>query len=833
MGNASSAISALTRVLYTPFSVLQGDSAGAAATYRCASAYAASCLLTTGGAQPTADVVVVNSTELSLLLAGQAHNIDNLGHSLTTQTPEETSGRATFFVPKLGFEVLESIVRTRLQAVEDMDAQLRTLGTLKQIDDVMLVAEGNRQLEVAEAELTRDDAAMAEAGRVAGLLTQEMGILQSKYDEYWADLKTNLQGAMKMERLKMQQLDAEVKKLEDAKKRKSFWGAIKSAFETIGGIIACALGAPELGVPLILDGVDSAVTAATNALGPPPADEDKDKQLHQTCVDTIENVKKLKEQAVVMSGLIHSLSTGTWQKATLAKELPFLTALDLDQSTFSQYMSAFALNLAATAGAQTSAALTSSVSQMSSTVQMMVKTLKAYYSAHMDQQHGELQHKLHAVRVTQLKDVLTSTAAAEAARSHVRDMVQAKRDKHALSALRAIAMQRRRFVDFALADPETAAAQMPSVWVDPPSSLAAASASAAATVVPLDTSKLLASAVSNYIFILRSQAARPSQQSPESCFVSYTVNATSHPQALNDLQGSGTLRLLFSPSGSQPSVPSSSSSGSGSGSGTGAAAAAWRFAYDASVQEMHVFVDLAETNADGTPSTVSLPAKTRVRIVKSGTDVRLASDATARRYMTEPNAFEYVYETDSECPLSSSSGASAGGQTTLLSSSGTSPSMYGAWNVAPALSAEQLAKVVRVRILLRVDHKVGSNRYGGVGSNNAGTTAQMLFGGARPSDGSCGAVHEKCQFVLTQGGSAEGCNAGFSAAARKKKTVTNSGVWLGVVVGMAVALCVTLVLAVWTGWRLVLHNKEAERQRQFFDKDTRHRAKSMERNLLP
>ena len=63
----------------------------------------------------------------------------------------------------------------------------------------------------------------------------------------------------------------------------------------------------------------------------------------------------------------------------------------------------------------------------------------------------------------------------------------------------------------------TAAAEMPSVWVEPPSSLALSTSSAP----PLDTSKLLAAAVSNYIYILRAQAATPSQQSPESCFVRY------------------------------------------------------------------------------------------------------------------------------------------------------------------------------------------------------------------------------------------------------------------------------------------------------------------------
>ena len=265
-----------------------------------------------------------------------------------------------------------------LQAVEDMDAQLRTLGELSQIDNVMLIAEGGRQLEVAEAELTRDDAAMAEAGRVAGLLTQEMGILQSKYDEYYGHLKTNMKASLAGEKLKIQQLVAEVNKLEKEKEKKTFWGAIKAAFETIGGAIACLLGAPEIGVPLILDGVDNAVSAAANALGPPPPDESKDKALHQTCLDTINNVGKLKQQAVAMSGLIHTLSSGEWKTDTLAKELPFLTALDLDQSTFGQYMNSFALQLATTTNAATGAALTSSVTQMGSTVQMMVKTLKAY-----------------------------------------------------------------------------------------------------------------------------------------------------------------------------------------------------------------------------------------------------------------------------------------------------------------------------------------------------------------------------------------------------------------------------------------------------------------------
>ena len=259
-----------------------------------------------------------------------------------------------------------------------MDAQLRTLGELSQIDNVMLIAEGGRQLEVAEAELTRDDAAMAEAGRVAGLLTQEMGILQSKYDEYYGHLKTNMKASLAGEKLKIQQLVAEVNKLEKEKEKKTFWGAIKAAFETIGGAIACLLGAPEIGVPLILDGVDNAVSAAANALGPPPPDESKDKALHQTCLDTINNVGKLKQQAVAMSGLIHTLSSGEWKTDTLAKELPFLTALDLDQSTFGQYMNSFALQLATTTNAATGAALTSSVTQMGSTVQMMVKTLKAY-----------------------------------------------------------------------------------------------------------------------------------------------------------------------------------------------------------------------------------------------------------------------------------------------------------------------------------------------------------------------------------------------------------------------------------------------------------------------
>ena len=59
----------------------------------------------------------------------------------------------------------------------------------------------------------------------------------------------------------------------------------------------------------------------------------------------------------------------------------------------------------------------------------------------MDQQHGQLKHKLHVVRVAQLTDLLQSATAADNARNHIRDMVQAKRDTHALSALRAIAMQ--------------------------------------------------------------------------------------------------------------------------------------------------------------------------------------------------------------------------------------------------------------------------------------------------------------------------------------------------------------------------------------------------------
>ena len=229
--------------------------------------------------------------------------------------------------------------------------------------------------------------------------------------------------------------------------------------------------------------------------------------------------------------------------------------------------------------------------------------------------------------------------------------------------------------------------------------------------------------------------------------------------------------------------------------------------------------------------------------------MRLDSSATPRRYMTEPVSFEYVYETDSECPLSSSSGEASSGQTTLLSSSGTAPSVYGAWTVAPVLSAAQLAKIVRVRILLRVQHKVGTKRGRSSSSSSSSSASssassssrtaaqpaqmQMLFGGAKPSDGTCGAVHEKCQYVLTQGNSAEGCNAGFTAATRKKKTVTNSGVWLGVVIGMGFALCVTLVLALWTAHRLVVHDKEAKRQRLFFDKGARRRGKSMERVLLP
>ena len=108
---------------------------GAAATYACAADFARVCIRSNNGssfqtALHSGTPPRINGSELSSLLARQAHNIGTLGHSPTTQPPAQpavrTGGGSTgstgsggsggsYFVPRLGFEVLESIVRARLQ----------------------------------------------------------------------------------------------------------------------------------------------------------------------------------------------------------------------------------------------------------------------------------------------------------------------------------------------------------------------------------------------------------------------------------------------------------------------------------------------------------------------------------------------------------------------------------------------------------------------------------------------------------------------------------------------------------------------------------------------
>ena len=778
---------------------LQGDNAGAAQTYTCLSSLAQKCL------PGTDDENAVSAAEkLSQSFRAAAHNIGTLAHSPTTQGTD-TAGTA-YLPSRISFDVLEKLVRKRLQCVEDVDADLRTLDTMQSIDDSILTGEGKRQLQVAVAELKRDEERAAEAQHQSSVLRKEMKVLTGKYEEYMSHLLTNIQSALFAETEEISQLTAAIKKADSDKRKKSFWSGLIAGLETVGGAICCAVGLPEAGIPLIIDGVDNAVTSAQTALGPAPAGEDQQKELRQTAQDTIGNINTLRSEAVQMSALVQSITGDNWGNTTLAKELPKLALLDVDRSTFASYMDAFVQQLASTAGGATASALKTSVRELSGTVTMLVQTLKAFLNSHMDLQHARLQHELHTMRVAQVQESLAQAATASTARLHTRNLLAARRDKFAMDALKSIAMQRRRFTYYSLEDPVLAAESMPDVWVRPPSAAAAGDMDTVAS--PLDTSALLSSAVDNYVHILRSQAATPTFQAPQSCLVSYTVNSTSHPTAMQNLwRNNGSLSLFLTPplDSLRPVVGS--------------------FAYDASITELHVFVDLKQKQekevVEDTAVAGGAVIARRVRVSKSGTDLRLDDSSAIRQYPSEPIAFEYMYAAESECPLSSSQSALSADQSTLLSSSGTSPSLYGAWTFVPVLSSTEMARVSGMRLLLRVDHKVGvpdrptlagSPDPGGIGAT------QLLNGGARGDavDGVCGAVPDHCSFAMVQGSSAAGCNAGYSVQIRKQENVQTNSIWLGVVIGLSVALASTVALAAWTGWRIVVHRREVAEQRGYF-----------------
>ena len=142
-------------------------------------------------------------------------------------------------------------------------------------------------------------------------------------------------------------------------------------------------------------------------------------------------------------------------------------------------------------------------------------------------------------------------------------------------------------MNYALIEPRAASDAMPSVWVSKPSSINHADDTVEA---PLDTQRLLAGAVSNYVYVLKEQASTPSQQTPQSCLISYTINMTSHPAAFKALRHRGTLSLTFSPL-------TTSNDGGNKVLEKRAANVAPRqqFAFDSSVTSVAIFVDIANS----------------------------------------------------------------------------------------------------------------------------------------------------------------------------------------------------------------------------------------------
>ena len=793
--------------------MLQGDNTNSEKVYSCCLSFANKCLNSE------------DAKEMSQLLTTAAHNAGTLERSPASQGDAWSDG--SFLPSRLGFDVLEKLVRSRLLSVNDLDRELSHLENLNIVDNQILYAEGKRQLQTAESELQRDQANAEEATRTATVLKEEVKVLVSKYDEYMGTLSSNIQAALSAESAKIQQLNTNVANIDASKRKKTFWSGLVAGLETVAGAVCCSIGMPEVGIPLIIDGVDNAVTAAQTALAAPPPSVDEDKELKQKAIDTIANIKNLQSQALVVSTLVRNIADDDgdsgWSKSTLAKELPALFLLQVDQTSFSNYMNAFSNNLAATAGSTTEAVLKTNVRELSGTVTMIVKSITAYYPAYMDLQHAHFNHQLHIARVAQLRDLLKSGRTVENARSNIIRILQVRRDRHAVVALRTISKQRQRFVNYAL----DSSANMPAVFVSAPSTVAYADDSNPA---PLDTKSILAAAVSNYIYVLKAQQQTPSQQAPQSCLVSYSVNATSHPTAFQSLQENGTLSLLFSPLTTSSTSNTNTNTNNNSLASPAFLVPGQRFAYDASITEMHVFIDFIvddekkETmTQEDSDTPLSKLSTMRIRIKKSGTDVRLDPYSTAVHYPTEPTSFEYVYESSSECPISSSQSTLSSDRTSTLTRTGTSPSMMGMWSITPLLAINRRKKISKVRILMRVEHKIG------IGKNSDGTAATtsaasdgatvMLSGGAQGKnvDGVCGAVPTSCEYgIAITGSSAEGCNAGVAVSTNEKKHVAENSIWLGVIIGISIALVPTVLLSIWIGWRLIIHNREVDAQLNFF-----------------
>jgi hypothetical protein len=796
--------------------ILQGKQNHAREVYSCSASFIKKCL---SHDEETKDMAQMFETAV--------HNLATLSRSPCDQGDQWSDD--SFLPSYLEFDVLEKLVRIRLQSVADLDNELLNLENINIVDDQVLFAEAKRQLSVAESELQRDATKAKEATRTSSLLKEEVKVLVSKYDDYMSRLSSNVISALNTEKEKIQQLEQDVASAAASKRKKTFWSGLIAGLETVGGAVCCAVGLPEVGVGLIISGVDNAVTAAQTALASPPAGVDADKELKQKALDTIKNIQSLSKQAIVVSTLVREIAENkndagdVWSQSTLAKQLPSLFLLEVDQTSFSNYMDAFANNLAATAGGMTEAVLQSNVRELSGTVTMLIRTIKAYFPAHLDLQHATLNRQLHASRVGQLHDLLRRNRMGQHARGKIVGILQVRRDMHAVQALRTIALQRRRFINYAL--DASAIDSMPSVFVTAPSTVT--SNADEISPAPLDTRSILAAAVNNYIYVLKAQAATPSMQEPQSCLVSYTVNATSHPSAFNTLLKNGTLSLLFSPLtksnfgrnaaedaasvGSKETIPAVIQPGQ-------------RFAYDASVTEMHVFVDLVDDTTLNAVKAAKNFSVMRVRIRKSGTDVRLNPYSIPVRYPTEPISFEYAYEKKSECPVSSSQNGLSSDRSTTLSSSGTSPSMMGMWSISPLLSDVTIEKISQIRILMRVEHKIGTGMLSdgteAKSASDATGSTQMLIGSAAGDDmdGVCGAIPNKCQFAFssTWGSSADACNAGYTVSTEKTKHVSVNSIWLGVIIGISVALVPTVLLAAWLGWRLILHNREVKEQRRFF-----------------
>ena len=834
--------------------LLQGNNNEAASVYKCCSLFIEQCLLpVTTSAEKT------NRLLQSFVTA--SHNVGSTQYlynptSQPTRHQQQSSPTSSFLSSSLDFDTLATLTRLKLSSVKDLDTQLIALNNLQLIDQQIYSKEILRQLQIATANAIKDQNDEQNAEAISTVLVQEMSLLISKYSNYMSDLSSSVKGALTAESSKISQLDGAISSAKASKRKKSFWHGLMASLEIVAGGVLTAVGMPEAGIPLLIAGANEAVTAATTALGPPPVGVDLDKELRQVALDTIENIKQLSKQAVLISSIVHEVGSGSFASSTLAKELPSLYLLTVKSTSFTDYMNAFATNLAATTTTSTAASVEMTVQELSSTVHMIVNTLQSYFPAHMDVQHAELNYHLHTLRMNQLKILLQDSNSVVHARTHIIQVVQARRDQYAIEALRSIAMQKSRFFKYALIGPSAAINQkMPSVWTSPSSSTLLHDTSNA----PLNTKTLLAAAVSNYIFILKSQAAAPSQQTPQSCLVSYAINMSSHPQSFAHMKKTGDLSLVFSPlttSGGSGDGGGDGGGGDGGGGATNGAAPkliqpGQRFVFDASVTSIHVFVDLVPsknetTAADGSTTiagresvdttigkyfdvAVSFSNEiTRVRILKSGTDVRLDADSTPQRYSTKQKQFEYVYASESECPISSSQNELASDRSTSLSSSGTAPSLYGAWTITPMLTKEELSRVVNVRMLMNVEHKIGVGKaLGGASkltsSSSAPTTSdatQILAGGARGDavDGICGAVPDLCQFAITQGDSAESCNAGVSVLENKTKSIQINSIWLAVVIGMSVALVPTILLAFWTAWKIVTHERDAKEKRGYFNR---------------